>query len=62
HPYTFRNENRFLPESLRSEVGPNAHGDAVAELARFLRLGVDAVFADHPDTAVFARAEHLTAG
>lgn len=62
HPYTFRNENRFLPASLRSEAGPNAHGDAVAELARFLRLGVDAVFADHPDTAVFARAEHLTAG
>lgn len=61
HPYTFRNENRFLPESLRSGAGPNGHGDAVAELARFLRLGVDAVFADHPDTAVFARAEHLTA-
>jgi glycerophosphoryl diester phosphodiesterase len=62
HPYTFRNENRFLPESLRSDAGPNAHGDAVAELARFLRLGVDAVFTDHPDTAIFARAEHLTAG
>ncbi|WP_084211400.1 glycerophosphodiester phosphodiesterase [Pseudonocardia acaciae] len=60
HPYTFRNENRFLPASLRSATGPNGHGDAVAELARFLTLGVDAVFADHPDTAVFARAEHLT--
>jgi glycerophosphoryl diester phosphodiesterase len=61
HPYTFRNENQFLPAVLRSSDEPNGHGDAVAELKRFLELGVHGVFADHPDTAVFARAEHLSA-
>ncbi len=56
HAYTFRDENRFLPADLRSVGGPNDPGDAVAELTRFLRLGVDGVFCDHPDTGVAARA------
>jgi glycerophosphoryl diester phosphodiesterase len=60
HSYTFRRENQFLPPALRSGPDPAAHGDVVGELARFLRLGVDAVFTDFPDAAVAARAELLT--
>ena len=55
--WTFRNENYFLPPSLRrgdSESDPyylRRHGDAAAELRAFLDLGVDGVFSDHPDAA-----------
>ena len=59
HPYTFRTENEFLPAPLRRGPQRGGRGDGVAELARFLRHGVDGVFADHPDVAVFARAEYL---
>lgn len=48
HVYTFRTE----PEAIE----PWAAGDPVAEVQAFLRLGVDAVFADFPDVAVAARA------
>lgn len=47
HVYTFRNEP--------AAISPWANGDPVAELKRFYALGVDAVFADFPDTAVKAR-------
>jgi glycerophosphoryl diester phosphodiesterase len=56
-PYTFRNENRFLPPSLRSSADPTAYGDAFSEYKAFFDLGVDGVFSDNPDTAVAARAE-----
>ena len=36
--------------------GPAGNGDLEAEIAAFLRLGVDGVFADQPDRAVKARA------
>jgi len=55
HPYTFRNENQFLPLELRSSPDPNAYGDAISEYEQFFRLGVDGVFADNPDTAIEAR-------
>jgi glycerophosphoryl diester phosphodiesterase len=55
-PYTFRNENAFLPAELRRGTDPGAYGDAFAEYARFFRLGVDGVFTDNGDTAVEARA------
>ena len=55
-PYTFRNENTFLPAELRVGTDPADYGDAFAEYAMFLRAGVDAVFSDNPDTAVAARA------
>lgn len=55
HPWTFRSENMFLPLELRRGDGPAAYGDAVAELAAFMRLGVDGVFADFPDVALAAR-------
>jgi glycerophosphoryl diester phosphodiesterase len=54
-PYTFRNENAFLPVELRVGADPTAYGDAFAEYALFLSLGVDGVFSDNPDTAVEAR-------
>ena len=54
-PYTFRNENAFLPLELRSGPDPAAYGDAFAEYARFHRLGVDGLFSDNGDTAVEAR-------
>jgi len=55
HPYTFRNENTFLPLELRRGTDPAAWGDAIAEYEQFFGLGVDGVFSDHPDTAVEAR-------
>jgi glycerophosphoryl diester phosphodiesterase len=57
HPYTFRNENAFLPLELRSSADPAAYGDAFAEYRQFFELGVDGVFSDNPDTAVAAREE-----
>jgi len=56
-PYTFRNENSFLPPSLRSSPDPAAYGDAFAEYRWFYDLGVDGVFSDNPDTALAARDE-----
>jgi glycerophosphoryl diester phosphodiesterase len=46
--YTFRDEPRFLANDYR--------GDPKAELARWLALGIDALFTDFPLTAVQARA------
>ena len=47
HPYTFRAEPQ-LP--LR-----RALPDLASELRHYYALGVDGVFADHPDVAVGAR-------
>ena len=58
-PYTFRNENTFLPVELRVGDDPTAYGDAFAEYALFFSLGVDGVFSDNPDTAVEARDEFI---
>ncbi|RJK92637.1 glycerophosphodiester phosphodiesterase [Vallicoccus soli] len=54
-PYTFRNENAFLPADFRRGDDPSAYGDAFAEYRLFLALGVDGLFSDNPDTAVEAR-------
>jgi glycerophosphoryl diester phosphodiesterase len=54
HPFTFRNENQFLPAENRSSGDPNAYGDAFAEYQQFYDLGVDGVFSDAVDTAVAA--------
>ena len=51
HPFTFRNENAFLPPALRSSTDPAAYGDAFAEYRAFLDAGVDGMFSDNPDTA-----------
>ncbi|RZU51857.1 glycerophosphoryl diester phosphodiesterase [Krasilnikovia cinnamomea] len=60
HAWTFRAENRFLPLDFRAGTDPDGHGDLAAECDLFLRLGVDGVFADHPDAAVAARAGLLS--
>jgi glycerophosphoryl diester phosphodiesterase len=57
-PYTFRNENRFLPAGLRRGTDPAHHGDAFGEYAAFLAAGIDGMFTDHPDTAVAAIAAY----
>jgi glycerophosphoryl diester phosphodiesterase len=54
-PYTFRNENQFLPLELRRGTDPNAYGNAIAEYEQFFALGVDGLFSDNPDTAKTAR-------
>ncbi|WP_433277784.1 glycerophosphodiester phosphodiesterase [Pseudonocardia xinjiangensis] len=56
HPYTFRNENEFLPANLRSAGFPADYGNVFAEYAVFFAAGIDGLFADNPDTAVTARA------
>jgi glycerophosphoryl diester phosphodiesterase len=61
HPWTFRAENNFLPRDLRRGDSPSPRylaevGDLATECRRFLDLGVDGLFADHPDVAVAARA------
>lgn len=55
HPYTFRNENSFLPAELRKGTVPADYGRALDEYAQFYALGVDGLFSDNPDTAVEAR-------
>jgi len=57
HPYTFRNENQFLPLEDRRGTDPNAYGNAFAEDQRFFAAGVDGIFTDNPDTGVAARNE-----
>jgi glycerophosphoryl diester phosphodiesterase len=52
--WTLRDENRFLPGDLRTGTD-NAIGFAGPEYRRLFDAGVDAVFSDHPDTAVSAR-------
>lgn len=61
HPYTFRNENVFLPAGFRlgdraDPAFPREHGDFAAEYALFFGLGVDGLFSDFPGSAVAARA------
>ena len=57
HPYTFRNENSFLPLELRSSTDPAAYGRAFVEYEQFFAAGVDGLFSDNPDTAVEARED-----
>ncbi len=52
HPFTFRAENAFLPDSLQSAAELSAPGDWRAELKVFLGLGIDGLFTDHPDKAL----------
>lgn len=56
HPYTFRNENSFLPANLRSPGPESAYGDPFTEYDAFLRTGIDGVFTDNADTALAAVA------
>lgn len=60
HPWTFRNENKFLPSELRcgkpdEPCAAGYYGDAVEEYKLFFEQGVDGVFSESPDTALLAR-------
>jgi len=55
HPYTFRNENTFLPTDLREGTAPDDYGRALEEQLRFWEAGVDGLFTDNPDTGVESR-------
>jgi glycerophosphoryl diester phosphodiesterase len=55
HPYTFRNENSFLPADLQEGADPADYGSALAEQLRFWAAGVDGLFTDNPDTGVLSR-------
>jgi glycerophosphoryl diester phosphodiesterase len=57
HPYTFRNENRYVPAEDQRGTDPNGYGNAFAEDQRFFAAGVDGIFTDNPDTGVAARNE-----
>ncbi len=56
HPFTFRNENAFLPADYRSSTDPAAYGRAFDEYAKFFATGIDGLFSDNSDTAVEARS------
>lgn len=55
HPYTFRNENTFLPADLREGTAPDDYGRAIEEQLRFWATGIDGLFTDNPDTGVVSR-------
>ncbi len=48
HAWTFRPENFFLPTSLRDGENPAERGRGRDEIRRFLDMGVDGLFCDHP--------------
>jgi glycerophosphoryl diester phosphodiesterase len=54
--WTLRSENRHLPANLRSDGSQRDHGDAAAEVARLLDLGVDGLMTDFPEVAARVRA------
>ncbi|TWI62157.1 glycerophosphoryl diester phosphodiesterase [Pseudoduganella lurida] len=49
-PWTFRPENRFMAADFRDGAGDNARNEAgsVAEMRRYLQLGLDGFFTDDP--------------
>ncbi|HEY0952697.1 glycerophosphodiester phosphodiesterase [Nocardioides sp.] len=57
--WTIRDENQFMATNFRSGTDPNAKGNVHDEVLAFLDAGVDAMFADYPDSAVAARADWL---
>jgi glycerophosphoryl diester phosphodiesterase len=56
HPWTFRPENYFLPEGLKSSTDPRAAGDVDAEIRAYLATGIDGLFSDSTAAAVRALA------
>ncbi len=54
HVWTFRRENYFVPQNLRSGASPVASGDVVAEIKAYLATGIDGVFTDNVAEGVAA--------
>jgi glycerophosphoryl diester phosphodiesterase len=61
-PYTFRNENSFLPADFQRGSNPADYGDAIAEYRRLFTIGVDGLFTDNADTAITARTLWIEQG
>jgi glycerophosphoryl diester phosphodiesterase len=61
HPYTFRNENTFLPAELREGAAPDDYGRAIDEQLAFWATGIDGLFTDNPDTGIVSRELFLDA-
>jgi glycerophosphoryl diester phosphodiesterase len=57
HPWTFRPENYFLPEGLKSGSDPRAPGDVDSEIRTYLATGIDGLFSDSTAAAVKALAQ-----
>lgn len=55
HVWTFRAENEFLPDDLKSGADPAAHGNLPAEIERYLSRGIDGFFIDFPSVGVRVR-------
>ena len=49
HPFTFRAENRSLPDEFRIGVDPLALGDSFGEMQAFFATGIDGFFSDQTD-------------
>lgn len=49
-PWTFRPENRFLAADFQNQAGPDHRNEAgsVAEMKRYLSVGIDGFFTDDP--------------
>ena len=60
HVWTFRAENKFLPEDLRAGDSPAAHGNLDAEILRYLQRGVDGIFVDFPAAGVRVRDAYIS--
>jgi glycerophosphoryl diester phosphodiesterase len=55
HPFTFRNENAFLPPALHEGPLPDDYGRALVEHAAYWEAGIDGMFTDNADTGVVSR-------
>jgi len=60
HVWTFRAENKFLPDDLKVGDSPAAHGDLDAEIQRFLSRGIDGLFVDFPAVGVRVRDAYIS--
>jgi glycerophosphoryl diester phosphodiesterase len=58
HVWTFRAENEFLPDDLKSNGGASAYGDMKTEIERYLARGIDGFFTDFPAIGAQVRDMH----
>ncbi len=58
HAWTFRAENYYLPEGLKSSLKRTELGDMKTEIKAFRDAGIDGFFTDHPELAVTALTEY----
>jgi glycerophosphoryl diester phosphodiesterase len=61
HVWTFRAENEFLPDDLKTGAAPAAHGNLEAEIRRYLNRGIDGFFIDFPALGVRVRDAYISA-